>query len=376
MLTQDLAKEIVEQTMVRLNRNINLMNEEGLIIASGNKNRINQIHAGAVEVLRTGKPLIITKNAIEHWRGSLPGINLPIKFQDNIIGVIGITGEPDTIMEFGELVKMITEMMIQQHFIAEQLEWKQLIKEQIFEELLKEMYKEETIIQKLNMIKANLQSPFQVALIDINHNHLNKRDLLQILFNGIFNEEQTLVGFLNVNRIFILTSNLQEKNIKQKLEVIFTKLTMKNISSRIGLGTPVIDFTQIRHSYLEAQKALKLGSVKQHLIAYTEIETIALLTGLDERSRLQYLNRVIGNLPNKLVITLENFFTHNQNIGECAKTMYIHRNSLIYRLKKIKELTGYDPQIFNDAITLRLAVWLLQLSGWPDSENTQPFINR
>ncbi|ASS96986.1 hypothetical protein BS1321_25645 [Peribacillus simplex NBRC 15720 = DSM 1321] len=93
-----------------------------------NRERIDQLHFGAMEVLKTGKPLIIHEKDRHQWAGVLPGINLPINFQNVIIGVIGITGDPTELLEFGELVKMITEMMLHQALMAEQLEWKQHLK--------------------------------------------------------------------------------------------------------------------------------------------------------------------------------------------------------------------------------------------------------
>ncbi|MFJ7509201.1 sugar diacid recognition domain-containing protein [Peribacillus simplex] len=71
MLTQEIAMEIVKQTTNRLNRNINIMDDKGTIIASGNRERIDQLHFGAMEVLKTGKPLIIhEKDIVINGRGS------------------------------------------------------------------------------------------------------------------------------------------------------------------------------------------------------------------------------------------------------------------------------------------------------------------
>ncbi|MCH6268017.1 CdaR family transcriptional regulator [Neobacillus citreus] len=358
MLTQEMAAEIVKQTMIRLNRNINIMDHTGTIIASGDQSRIHQLHSGALEVLRTGKPLFIKEDDPQQWEGSLPGINLPITFQDMIIGVIGITGKPEEIMEFGALVKMITEMMIHQSFIAEQFEWKQRLKEQVFEELLKDQYDVESINQRLNLIEIKLTPSFQIAIIEVSQTPLKKRELLQILENS-FDEGSSLVGFLNSSRIFLLTSQLPESKLIQKLKTV---LNSTNLFLKIGIGSTAMDFTQIHHSFQEAQQALLFGGKDQALTTFAEIEPQALLAGLDERAKRQYLNRVIGNLSDKLIETLDYFFKSNQNIGECAKRMYIHRNSLIYRLKKIKEVTGLDPQVLNDAVTLQLAVWLLQMN--------------
>lgn len=72
----------------------------------------------------------------------------------------------------------------------------------------------------------------------------------------------------------------------------------------------------------------------------------------------RYLRRILPNATNKVIQTLQTFFDCNLNITETAKSLDIHRNTLIYRLKKIKEDTGYDPQIFKDAVPLQIAVWM------------------
>ncbi|TDL92261.1 hypothetical protein E2R55_04210 [Vibrio vulnificus] len=163
MLTQEFAMEIVKQTTNRLNRNINIMDDKGIIIASGNHERIDQLLIGAMEVLKTEKPFIISENDDHQLVGVLPGINFPINFQNVIIGVIGITGDPTELLEFGELVKMITEMMLHPAFMAVQLEWKQHLKELVFENLLKEDINQHSIDQRLELIGMKLESPYQVG---------------------------------------------------------------------------------------------------------------------------------------------------------------------------------------------------------------------
>lgn len=367
ILTQQMATEIVKQTTIRLKRNINIMDESGIIIASGNRKRINQAHFGAMEVLRTGKTLIIHEDELHQWIGSLPGINLPIEFQQQIIGVIGITGKPEEIMEFGELVKMITEMMIQQSFVTAQLEWKQRLKEQIFEDMIKETYQLKSIEQRLKLMNLSLHPPFQVSIMEIGANELKKSELLQIVEDA-FIPYTVIIGSLTVSQLFILSANLSEAKAKQILSKILQQLRTKGLSPRIGMGSIVEAELHIRHSHSEAMSALSLGSEAQPLITYAEIETKALLNQLDERTKQQFCERVLGNLSDKLIETIEELFSSNLHLGECAKKMYIHRNSLIYRIKKIKELSGYDPQVLNDIITLQLAIWMKEMEKRPNQK--------
>ncbi len=95
LLSIKLAEEIVHQTMLRLHHNINVISVDGVILASGDKERIDSIHEGAIQVAKTGMPVLIDETLSKEFYNCKPGINLPIKFNDKIIGVIGITGNPN-----------------------------------------------------------------------------------------------------------------------------------------------------------------------------------------------------------------------------------------------------------------------------------------
>lgn len=362
MLTKKIAGEIVEQTMIRLNRNVNIMDHQGTIIASGDRNRIDHLHEGALEVLRTGKPVIITENSLRQWKGALPGINLPIQFQDHIIGVIGITGKPDEILEFGELVKMITEMMINQSYLASQLEWKQRMVDLAFEDLIHGEPDYDSVHERLGLLDIELQPPFQVGMIEIDHNPLKNHELIQKM-KTILDEKHTLIGFLSANRLFFLSFAMPEEALKRKLIELQKLLKTTRIQPRIGLGSSVADQENIHYSFDESKFALQLGRKGQTFIPYAEIEVRALLDRMDEHAKEKFQERLLKQVSDKMIETLEVFFASNFNIGESAERMQIHRNTMIYRIKKIKEDTNYDPQLFQDAVSLQLAIWMRRMEN-------------
>ena len=96
-ITHKLAQDIVDKTMKILEKNINIMDENGVIIGSWDKSRLNQYHEGAAQVIKEGKKLEIYSKDINHLAGAKPGINLPIEHNNKIIGVVGITGEPNKV---------------------------------------------------------------------------------------------------------------------------------------------------------------------------------------------------------------------------------------------------------------------------------------
>ncbi|MBR8644018.1 hypothetical protein KEH51_02585 [[Brevibacterium] frigoritolerans] len=85
------------------------------------------------------------------------------------------------------------------------------------------------------------------------------------------------------------------------------------------MGSIVDKESSIVHSFREAETALLLCEAKQALSRYTDVETKALLERIDERTKQQFQERILGNLSEKLIETLHQFFLSTLNIGECAK---------------------------------------------------------
>ena len=135
-ITHKLAQNIVDKTMNILGKNINIMDENGVIIGSGDKSRLNQFHEGAAQVIKEGKKLEIYSKDINHLVGAKPGINLPIEYNNKIIGVVGITGEPNEVTPFGEVIKMTVEMMLQQEFLLKELQLEQQARENFIQDMI------------------------------------------------------------------------------------------------------------------------------------------------------------------------------------------------------------------------------------------------
>ena len=95
-LDTKMAQDIVARTMRIIDTNINVMDARGRIIGSGDRERIGELHEGALLVLSQGRVVDIDDAVAKHLHGVRQGINLPLRLEGEIVGVIGLTGEPDT----------------------------------------------------------------------------------------------------------------------------------------------------------------------------------------------------------------------------------------------------------------------------------------
>jgi carbohydrate diacid regulator len=130
-LSKGLAQAIVDEMMKVIPYNVNVMNEKGVIIGSGDKSRIGSIHEGALEAISSKKLIEIDKPG----KNTLPGVNLPIIISDKVIGVVGITGSPQNVKPLSQLVGITASLLINQKKNIEKFKEKEKRLEEFLYEL-------------------------------------------------------------------------------------------------------------------------------------------------------------------------------------------------------------------------------------------------
>ncbi len=123
-LDHDLVQDIVDRAMTILPYNVNVMDNQGLILGSGERERINTRHEGAQLVLANGRVVEIDENTAAKLKGVQPGINVPLMLDLRIIGVLGLTGEPEQLRTYAELVRMTAEMQLVQRNQQAEQQWR------------------------------------------------------------------------------------------------------------------------------------------------------------------------------------------------------------------------------------------------------------
>ena len=356
MISKRLANQIVEQTMLRLHRNINVMNTSGIILASGDQLRVESIHEGAKMVVESEKPLIITEKNMHLFPKAKPGINLPIYFQNELVGVVGITGDPDELLEVATLVQLTTEMMVHQALIVSQSEWKRKMRERIFEDLLTGQPIEKLMTERLLKVSFHSESPYYLAILKVIPKHQAYQSFVEYL-EDFYVHDSVLIGKYQSDEYFILTSGISEKAVKKSLSSL-VKQIQKYFKVKIGVGTMIDDLSKVRHAYDTAKTALEYSEHSQIISFFESVELYSLLKKKESPEAQQFTHRLLKDVNPKLLHTLDEFLHCNQQISLTAEMLDIHRHTLTYRLNQIFEMTGFNPTVFQDAVVLQIALWL------------------
>ena len=136
------------------------------------------------------------------------------------------------------------------------------------------------------------------------------------------------------------------------------------VSVRVATGTIVEELKDVSRSYKEAEMALEIGRVfysEKTILAYNELGIGRLIHQLPVSLCEMFLGEVFEEGENETfdeeeLTTVYTFFDNNLNISETARQLYIHRNTLVYRLEKIQKKTGLDVRVFDDALTFKIAI--------------------
>lgn len=136
------------------------------------------------------------------------------------------------------------------------------------------------------------------------------------------------------------------------------------IKSVVGIGTAISNVKDLATSFKEAQIAMEVGKVfdtEHSIISYDNLGIARLIYQLPTTLCEMFLKEVfkqggIDSLDAETLFTIQRFFENNLNVSETSRGLFVHRNTLVYRLEKIKKLTGLDLREFDDAIVFKVAL--------------------
>ena len=143
----------------------------------------------------------------------------------------------------------------------------------------------------------------------------------------------------------------------------------------IAYGTVVGDIKEVSKSYKEAKLALDVGKIffsERSVIAYSALGIGRLIYQLPIPLCKMFIREIFeGKSPDdfdeETLITINKFFGNNLNVSETSRQLYIHRNTLVYRLDKLQKSTGLDLRVFEDAITFKIALMVVKYMKYMES---------
>ena len=178
-------------------------------------------------------------------------------------------------------------------------------------------------------------------------------------------DEKSYVVVVGKNKIAVVTGCGEDEDTVKKASELYESLGKdKDLVSRVGYGSVTADIFGLSESFSEAMTAVDAGRMffpGRQVISCDRLGLGRLImelpTALCERFLTEHFKRsALDNMDAELLATINAFFDNSLNISETARQLFVHRNTLIYRLNKVQKITGLDVRKFDDAITFKVSV--------------------
>ncbi len=159
-----------------------------------------------------------------------------------------------------------------------------------------------------------------------------------------------------------------EAEMEQTAHMLVDMLNAEAMSQvRVSYGNPVTEIKDVSKSYKEAKMALEVGKIfyaEKNIVPYSRLGIGRLIYQLPVPLCEMFMREVFGeDLPDtfdeETLITINKFFENSLNVSETSRQLYVHRNTLVYRLEKLQKSTGLDIRVFDDALTFKIAMMVV-----------------
>lgn len=204
----------------------------------------------------------------------------------------------------------------------------------------------------------------------------NELEKVRSLFGGKSKDFITAVDEKNIIVVKEVLENEGYPELNKTAEVILNLFrTNEESDVHIAYGTIVNEIKEVSRSYKEARMALDVGKIffeERHVIAYSTLGIGRLIYQLPIPLCKMFIKEIFdGKSPDEFdeetLTTINKFFENSLNVSETSRQLYIHRNTLVYRLDKLQKSTGLDLRVFEDAITFKIALMVVKYMKYMES---------
>ena len=209
-----------------------------------------------------------------------------------------------------------------------------------------------------------------VFIIETKHEKDNGAlETVRTLFATKTKDFITAVDEKNIIIVKEVKSNESYKELEQTAYVVLDTLNTEAMSKvHIAYGTIVNSIKEVSRSYKEAKMALDVGKIfysDRNVVAYSNLGIGRLIYQLPIPLCKMFIKEIFGgkspdDFDEETLSTINKFFENSLNVSETSRQLFIHRNTLVYRLDKIQKSTGLDLRIFEDAITFKIALMVVK----------------
>ena len=206
-----------------------------------------------------------------------------------------------------------------------------------------------------------------------NEKDINALETVRSLFTGRVKDFITAVDENKIIVVREVKPGETQDDLEKTAQVMVDMLNTEAMSQvHVAYGTVVNELKEVSRSYKEAKMALDVGKIffsNKNVVAYSKLGIGRLIYQLPIPLCRMFIKEIFdGKSPDEFddetLTTINKFFENSLNVSETSRQLYIHRNTLVYRLDKLQKSTGLDLRVFEDAITFKIALMVVKYMNY------------
>ncbi len=348
-MSNRLFQGVIHQMRGAIDRTIGIIDETGTIISCSELGKIGEVDsASAAKVFAENDATVVNSITYKTF-----GNQIHPEY------AVFVDGSDDLAAKYVNLSAVTLNNLKQ--FFDEKYDRGVFIKNVILDNILPG-----DIYLKARELRFNNENSRVVLLIRVpDQTDASTFDVVQNLF-----PDKTKDFVININETDIalvkdVKTGIASKDIEKLARSIADSLNTELYTHAIiGIGTTVVGIKDLAKSFKEAQVSLEVGKVfdtEKTIVSYESLGIARLIYQLPTTLCEMFLREVfkmgsIDSLDHETLFTIQRFFENNLNVSETSRKLFVHRNTLVYRLEKIKKITGLDLREFDDAIVFKVAL--------------------
>jgi carbohydrate diacid regulator len=371
LLSKHVAEQIVSQLSKVVEQHINIMDIQGMIISSTDPLRIGTHHGGAQKIIDEKLPELMI-DSDQSYIGAKSGINLPIEFNGEIIGVIGMTGHYDQVYKYGQIIKKMTEILLLDTYKREQYIIEQKAKDRFLEEWIFGRYETNhpnEFQQRAISLGIDVKSPKRILVFSVRTSDGKlmddqiQTDISHRIRNFLKQIQQAFL-FRTATLFICVFNQIGDKEILKIAEEI-DGTVKKQFKCQIFIGIDSNEPKPITVSFKNANAALQLSlKSSQTINIFDTLNFDIYITRMNLADRMHFIETLFPNIKldevKELMHILKVFYQSEGSINAASEALFIHKNTLQYRLSKIQTITGYDPRKISKAYLFMVAIKIFE----------------
>ena len=352
-MSNRLFQGVIHQMRDAIDRTVGVIDESGTVISCSELERIGEQNQTLItDIFNSNDPIILDGTTY---------LSFDSRMRHEY--AIFVDGEDELAEKYARILSVSFGSIKQ--FYDEKYDRSNFVKNVILDNILPG-----DIYIKARELRFNSDATRVVLLIRITGSEdATVFDVIQNLFPDRNKDFVINISETDIALVKEVNPDVDPKDLENLAHSIADALSAEFYSSaQVGIGTTVVGLKDLSRSLKEAQVALEVGKVfdtEKDIISYDNLGIARLIYQLPTTLCEMFLNEVfkknpIETLDEDTLETINKFFENNLNVSETSRKLYVHRNTLVYRLEKIKKMTGLDLREFDHAIVFKVAMMVKQ----------------